>query len=64
MINRLVNLLEKILRIAIGIIGVVSRNINTMLLSAITIILFYIFIKINVFINIGESMEVLKHDNN
>ena len=43
MINVLVNLIEKILPIAIGIIGVVSRNINTMLLSAITIILFYIF---------------------
>ena len=28
MINRLVNLIEKILPIAIGIIGVVSRNIT------------------------------------
>ena len=64
MINRLVNLLEKILPIAIGIIGVVSRNINTMLLSAIAIILFYIFIIINDFINKVESMEVIKHDNN
>ena len=64
MINRLVNLIEKILPIAIGIIGVVSRNINTMLLSAIAIILFYIFIIINDFINKVESMEVIKHDNN
>lgn len=64
MINILVNLLEKILPIAIGIIGVVSRDINTMLLSAITIILFYIFIIINDFINKVESMEVTKHDNN
>ena len=64
MINRLVNLLEKILPIAIGIIGVVSRNINTMLLSAIAIILFYTFIIINDFINKVESMEVIKHDNN
>lgn len=64
MINRLANLLEKILPIAIGIIGVVSRNINTMLLSAIAIILFYIFIIINDFINKVESMEVIKHDNN
>ena len=64
MINRLVNLIEKILPIAIGIIGVVSRNINTMLLSAIAIILFYTFIIINDFINKVESMEVIKHDNN
>ncbi len=64
MINILVNLLEKILPIAIGIIGVVSREINTMLLSAIAIILFYIFIIINDFINKIESMEVIKHDNN
>ena len=64
MINRLANLLEKILPIAIGIIGVVSRNINTMLVSAIAIILFYIFIIINDFINKVESMEVIKHDNN
>lgn len=64
MINKLVNLIEKILPIAIGIIGVVSRNINTMLLSAIAIILFYIFIIINDFINKVESMEVIKHDNN
>ena len=64
MINILVNLIEKILPIAIGIIGVVSRNINTMLLSAIAIILFYIFIIINDFINKVESMEVIKHDNN
>ena len=63
MINILVNLIEKILPIAIGIIGVVSRNINTMLLSAIAIILFYIFIIINDFINKVESMEVIKHDN-
>ena len=64
MINILVNLIEKILPIAIGIIGVVSREINTMLLSAIAIILFYIFIIINDFINKVESMEVIKHDNN
>ena len=64
MINILVNLIEKILPIAIGVIGVVSRNINTMLLSAIAIILFYIFIIINDFINKVESMEVIKHDNN
>ena len=64
MINILVNLLEKILPIAIGIIGVVSRDINTMLLSAIAIILFYTFIIINDFINKVESMEVIKHDNN
>jgi uncharacterized membrane protein len=64
MINILVNLIEKILPISIGIIGVVSKNINTMLLSAITIILFYIFIIINDFINKVESMEVIKHDNN
>ena len=64
MINILVNLIEKILPIAIGIIGVVSRNINTMLLSAMAIVLFYIFIIINDFINIVESMEVIKHDNN
>ena len=64
MISTLVNLLEKILPIAIGIIGVVSRNINTMLLSAIAIILFYTFIIINDFINKVESMEVIKHDNN
>ena len=64
MINILVNLIEKILPIAIGIIGVFSRNINTMLLSAIAIILFYIFIIINDFINKVESMEVIKHDNN
>ena len=64
MINILVNLIEKILPIAIGIIGVVSRNINTMLLSAIAIILFYTFIIINDFINKVESMEVIKHDNN
>ena len=64
MINILVNLIEKILPIAIGIIGVVSRNINTMLLSAIAIILFYTFIIINDFINKIESMEVIKHDNN
>ena len=64
MINILVNLLEKILPIAIGIIGVVSRDINTMLLSAIAIILFYIFIIINDFIHKIESMEVIKHDNN
>lgn len=64
MINKLVNLIEKILPIAIGIIGVVSRNINTMLLSAIAIILFYTFIIINDFINKVESMEVIKHDNN
>lgn len=64
MINILVNLLEKILPIAIGIIGVVSRNINTMLLSAIAIILFYTFIIINDFINKVESMEVIKHDTN
>lgn len=64
MINKLVNLLEKILPIAIGIMGVVSREINTMLLSAITIILFYTFIILNDFINKVESMEVIKHDNN
>ena len=64
MIDILVNLIEKILPISIGIIGVVSRNINTMLLSAIAIILFYIFIIINDFINKIESMEVIKHDNN
>ena len=64
MINILVNLIEKILPIAIGIIGVVSREVNTMLLSAIAIILFYIFIIINDFINKVESMEVIKHDNN
>jgi uncharacterized membrane protein len=64
MINILVNLIEKILPISIGIIGVVSKNINTMLLSAIAIILFYIFIIINDFINKVESMEVIKHDNN
>ena len=64
MVNILVNLIEKILPITIGIIGVVSRNINTMLLSAIAIILFYIFIIINDFINKVESMEVIKHDNN
>ena len=64
MINILVNLLEKTLPIAIGIIGVVSRDINTMLLSAIAIILYYIFIIINDFINKIESMEVIKHDNN
>lgn len=64
MINILVNLIEKILPIAIGIIGVVSGEINTMLLSAITIILFYIFIIINDFIHKVESMEVVKHDNN
>ena len=64
MINILVNLIEKILPIAIGIIGVVSGEINTMLLSAIAIILFYIFIIINDFINKVESMEVIKHDNN
>ncbi len=64
MINILVNLLEKILPIAIGIMGVVSREINTMLLSAIAIILFYTFIILNDFINKIESMEVIKHDNN
>ena len=64
MINILVNLIEKILPIAIGIIGVVSGEMNTMLLSAIAIILFYIFIIINDFINKVESMEVIKHDNN
>ena len=64
MINILVNLIEKILPIAIGIIGVVSGEINTMLLSAIAIILFYIFIIINDFINKVESMEVIKHYNN
>lgn len=64
MINILVNLIEKILPITIGIIGVVSREMNTMLLSAIAIILFYIFIIINDFINKVESMEVIKHDNN
>ena len=64
MINILVNLLEKILPIAILIIGVVSREINTLLLSAIAIILFYIFIIINDCINKIESMEVIKHDNN
>ena len=64
MINILVNLLEKILPIAIGIIGVVSREMNTMLLSAIAIILFYTFIIINDFINKVELMEVIKHDNN
>ena len=64
MINKLVNLIEKILPIAIGIIGVVSRNINTMLLSAIAIILFYTFIIINDFIKKVESMVVIKHDNN
>ena len=64
MINKLVNLSEKILPIAIGIIGVVSREINTMLLSAIAIILFYIFIITSDFINKIESMEVIKHDNN
>ena len=64
MINKLVNLSEKILPIAIGIIGVVSRKINTMLLSAIAIILFYIFIITSDFINKIESMEVIKHDNN
>ena len=64
MINILVNLLEKILPIAIGIIGVVSGKISTMLLSAIAIILFYIFTIINDFINKVESMEVIKHDNN
>ena len=63
MINRLANLLEKILPIAIGIIGVVSGEMNTMLLSAIAIILFYTFIIINYFINKVESMEVIKHDN-
>ena len=64
MINILVNLLEKIIPIAIGTIGVVSGKISTMLLSAIAIILFYIFIIINDFINKVESMEVIKHDNN
>ena len=64
MVNILVNLIEKILPITIGIIGVVSREMNTMLLSAIAIILFYIFIIINDFINKVESMEVIKHDNN
>ena len=64
MIDKLVNLLEKILPIAIGIIGVVSREMNTMLLSAIAIILFYTFIIINDFINKVELMEVIKHDNN
>lgn len=64
MINKLVNLIEKILPIAIGIIGVVSGEINTMLLSAIAIILFYIFIITNDFINKIESMEVIKYDNN
>lgn len=64
MINILVNLLEKILPIAIGIMGVVSRDMNTMLLSAIAIILFYTFIILNDFINKVESMEVIKHDNN
>ena len=64
MINKLVNLLEKILPIAIGIMGVVSRDMNTMLLSAIAIILFYTFIILNDFINKVESMEVIKHDNN
>ena len=64
MINKLVNLSEKILPIAIGIIGVVSREINTMLLSAIAITLFYIFIITSDFINKIESMEVIKHDNN
>ena len=64
MINKLVNLLEKILPITIGIIGVVSREINTLLLSAIAIILFYTFIILNDFINKIESMEVIKHDNN
>ena len=64
MINKLVNLLEKILPIAIGIMGIVSREINTILLSAIAIILFYTFIILNNFINKIESMEVIKHDNN
>ena len=64
MINKLVNLLEKILPIVILIIGVVSREINTILLSAIAIILFYIFIITNDFIHKIESMEVIKHDNN
>ena len=64
MINILINLFEKILPIAILIIGVVSREINTLLLSAIAIILFYIFIIINDCINKIESMEVIKHDNN
>ena len=64
MINKLVNLIEKILPISILIIGVVSREINTILLSAIAIILFYIFIITNNFINKIESMEVIKHDNN
>lgn len=64
MINKLVNILEKILPIAIGIMGVVSGEINTILLSAIAIILFYIFIITNDFINKIESMEVIKHDNN
>ena len=64
MINKLLNLFEIILPIAIGIIGVVSREINTLLLSAIAIILFYTFIILNDFINKIESMEVIKHDNN
>ena len=64
MINKLVNLLEKILPIVILIIGVVSREINKILLSAIAIILFYIFIITNNLINKIESMEVIKHDNN
>ena len=64
MINKLVNLLEKILPIVIGIIGIVSREINTLLLSAIAIILFYTFIILSDFINKIESMEVIKHDNN
>ena len=56
MINILVNLLEKILPIAIGIIGVVSGKISTMLLSAIAIIQFYIYIIIIDFINKVEAM--------
>ena len=60
MINKLVNLIEKILPIALGIIGVVSREINTMLLSAIAIILFYIFIITNDFITSIDSILFIK----
>ena len=66
MLDKLIKITEKILPIAIGIYGIFSGSVEGLFLSAITLILYYMFIIISDFIDrVSITLEgVVQDDNN
>ncbi len=63
MLNTIINVLEKILPLIIIALGVLSNNLGILFLSAITVILYFIFITLHDLIESSKVREVV-YDNN